>query len=166
MGDHTFKLLVLHNILYITANGIVGGFLVPISKSANCQEMLLFFYLILVMAIGRRPKPEICFLPGQLRWMLVHKVNACAQAALLWFTQWPKVKHPNFQLWDGLSYQHYNICKICYITKKIICSKPQTVTLVTINLAGHQQIHLNHCWHHMTLQMKSLTQSLFNPLVL
>jgi len=29
--------------------------------------------LILVTAIGGRPKPELCFLPGRLRWTLLPK---------------------------------------------------------------------------------------------
>jgi len=29
--------------------------------------------LILVMSSGGRPKPELCFLPGWLRWTLVPK---------------------------------------------------------------------------------------------
>jgi len=46
------------------------------------------FNLILVMAIGSRPKPEICFLPGQL------KVNAFSQGVIWQFTQWLWVEHP------------------------------------------------------------------------
>jgi len=43
--------------------------------------------MVLVMAIGGRPKPEICFLSR--RW-------------LRRITQWPWVEHPIFQLWEGL----------------------------------------------------------------
>jgi len=31
------------------------------------------FLLISVTAIGGRPKPELCFLPGRLRWTLTPK---------------------------------------------------------------------------------------------
>jgi len=32
---------------------------------------IVFFLLILATAIGGRPKPELCFLPGRLRWTLL-----------------------------------------------------------------------------------------------
>ena len=34
---------------------------------------LLFFFWILLTAIGGRPKPELCFLPRRLRWTLLPK---------------------------------------------------------------------------------------------
>jgi len=35
--------------------------------------IIIPFFLILVTAIGGRPKPEFCFLPGRLRWTLFPK---------------------------------------------------------------------------------------------
>ena len=37
------------------------------------QSFECFFLLILVMAVGGRPKPELCFLLGRLRWTLLPK---------------------------------------------------------------------------------------------
>ena len=46
---------------------------------------------ILVTAIGGRPKPELCFLPGG--WG--------ERSALRQFTQWLWIEHPTFQLGGG-----------------------------------------------------------------
>jgi len=43
-----------------------------------------------VTAIGGRPKPELCFLPGAV------EVNALAQGALRQFTQWLWIEHPTY----------------------------------------------------------------------
>jgi len=42
---------------------------------ANLYTYLSLFLFILVTVIGGRPKPELCFLPGRLRWTLLPKVR-------------------------------------------------------------------------------------------
>jgi len=55
---------------------------------------LVFFYFILVTAIGGRSKSEILLLAGAVG------VNALAQVALRRFTQWLWIEHATFQLRD------------------------------------------------------------------
>jgi len=43
------------------------------SHSALYEIFIFLFYLILEPAIGGRPKPKLCFLPGRLRWTLLPK---------------------------------------------------------------------------------------------
>jgi len=59
-----------------------------------------------VTAIGGRPKPEMCFLPGRLRWTL-------AQGAQRHSTQWLWIEHPTLQLVGG----HLRHCAISAQTK-------------------------------------------------
>ena len=40
-------------------------------EAAQAKNRLQFF--ILMTAVGGRPKPELCFLPGRLRWTLLPK---------------------------------------------------------------------------------------------
>jgi len=46
-----------------------------ISAGFRCsgKQAHRFFLLILMTASGGRPKPELCFLPGWLRWTLLPK---------------------------------------------------------------------------------------------
>jgi len=64
------------------------NYVLPISLN-----QVLFY--ILLTAIGGRPKPELCFLPGRLRWTILPKErygNALSGC---------ESKHQTFQLRDG-----------------------------------------------------------------
>jgi len=50
-----------------------------------------------VTAIGGRPKPELCFLPGRLRWTLLPKERYGNSLSAVDRTP----KHPTFQLGGG-----------------------------------------------------------------
>jgi len=58
------------DILYSTQN---SNFF-QLDQLLKCsRNWVLFFLLILATAIGGRPKLELCFLPGRLRWTLLPK---------------------------------------------------------------------------------------------
>ena len=61
----------------------------PIATSLNVS----FFVCLLIF--GGRPRPELCFLPGRLRWTLL------AQEALRQFIQWLWIEHLTCQLRGG-----------------------------------------------------------------
>ena len=61
----------VHIILAVTFDCVLDSLLKLVVR--------LHFFLILVTAIGSRPKPELCFLLGRLRWTLLPRSTTVIQ---------------------------------------------------------------------------------------
>jgi len=70
---HSSSVLGLDILVNVTVSGCAAFY----------QINKCLFNLILVTAVGVRPKTVICFLPGRLRWTLLPKRGAAAIHSLV-----------------------------------------------------------------------------------
>ena len=66
--QHTVKTTFTSVVLLLSSKNEIRKL-----KSNLSRQFRIVTMLILATAIGGRPKPELCFLPGRLRWTLLHK---------------------------------------------------------------------------------------------
>ena len=59
--------------LHFCHSNRVASTIMSLKQKSNLNPCVEFFLLILVTAIGGRPKPELCFLAGQLKWTFLPK---------------------------------------------------------------------------------------------